>query len=203
MAKEKDEKIAEISARVSDIIECCATTPNNFAKVLGYGRAQTIYDIISGKSAPSYDFFRRFSESEYSAIINLKWLLSGDADMWTDFWQSLPHETQIEVADMVNHNISVSSYKNAYGVENKLVEALLKTSNKSSSETKQLRAEIKSLQVELGQFRERAAMADTCYNKTLEQAEIIGLLKARIKDLESRLEKTASSASIGDTANVG
>ena len=181
MAKENKEKIAEISARISDVIECCATTPNNFAKILGYNRAQTIYDIINGKSAPSYDFFRRFSESEYSAIINLKWLLSGDADMWTDFWQSLPFEVQIKVADNVNHNVSVSSYRHAYAHKPADLEAT----------------------VETGRIKERAAMADMFYNKTLEQAEVIGELKARIKDLEQRLEKTAGDVSTGDTANVG
>ncbi len=35
------------------------------------------------------------------------------------------------------------------------------------------------------------------------QAEEIGELKARIKDLEQRLGKTAGDANIGDTANAG
>lgn len=52
-------------------------------------------------------------------------------------------------------------------------------------------------------LNERAAMAEMFYNKTLEQAEIIGQLKARIKELESRLEKNVTDVSTGDTANVG
>ena len=36
-----------------------------------------------------------------------------------------------------------------------------------------------------------------------EQAEEIGVLKARIKDLEQRLGKTAGDVNIGTTANVG
>ena len=36
-----------------------------------------------------------------------------------------------------------------------------------------------------------------------DQAQEIGQLKARIKDLESRLEKTAHDASTGDIVNVG
>ena len=40
-------------------------------------------------------------------------------------------------------------------------------------------------------------------NKLLEQAELIGELKARIKDLEQRLEKTAGDVCTGTTANVG
>lgn len=46
-------------------------------------------------------------------------------------------------------------------------------------------------------------LAELFYNKTLEQAEEIGLLKARIKEFEQRLEKTAGDANIGGTANVG
>ncbi len=50
---------------------------------------------------------------------------------------------------------------------------------------------------------EITGIAELFYNKTLEQAEEIGLLKARIKELEQRLEKTAGGANIGNTANVG
>lgn len=50
---------------------------------------------------------------------------------------------------------------------------------------------------------EITGLAALFYNKTLDQAEEIGQLKARIKELEQRLEKTAGAANIGDTANVG
>lgn len=73
-------KNAEISARVAEMIEILGETPNSFAKKLGYSRAQTLYDILSGKSAPSYDFFRKFAISEFSVIINLRWLLTGMGD---------------------------------------------------------------------------------------------------------------------------
>lgn len=75
------EKNTEISARIAETIERVGENPNSFAKCLGYSRAQTIYDILSGKSAPSYDFFNRFANTEYSAIINLQWLLTGKGDM--------------------------------------------------------------------------------------------------------------------------
>lgn len=52
-------------------------------------------------------------------------------------------------------------------------------------------------------LNERSALADMFYKKTLEQAEQIGLLKARIKELEQHLEKTADGANIAHTANVG
>ena len=51
--------------------------------------------------------------------------------------------------------------------------------------------------------QEITGMAAIFYNKTLEQAEEIGQLKARIKDLEQRLGKDAASVSTAITANVG
>lgn len=54
------------------------TNPNKFANALGYGRTQTIYDILNGKSAPSFDFFNRFLKSGYSIFINLRWLITGE-----------------------------------------------------------------------------------------------------------------------------
>lgn len=70
-------KNTEISARVAEMIEILDETPNSFAKRLGYSRSQTLYDILSGKSAPSYDFFHKFATSEFSAIVSLRWLLTG------------------------------------------------------------------------------------------------------------------------------
>lgn len=61
-------------------------------------------------------------------------------------------------------------------------------------------AELAQAQVAL---KERAAMADMFYAKTLEQAEEIGKLKAKIKDLERRLEKSAGGVSSATSANVG
>lgn len=72
------EKNAEISARIDTMIEILHINPNKLANALGYGRAQTIYDILNGKSAPSYDFFKRFVASGYAAFINLRWLISGE-----------------------------------------------------------------------------------------------------------------------------
>lgn len=72
------EKNAEISARVGLMIDLLHTNPNKLANALGYGRAQTIYDILNGKAAPSYDFFKRFLASGYAAFISLRWLISGE-----------------------------------------------------------------------------------------------------------------------------
>lgn len=81
MNKEKENKNAEISARIAEILQYTGETRNSFATNLGYERAQTVYDILNMKSAPSYDFFRRFSISEYSDMINIRWLLSGKGSM--------------------------------------------------------------------------------------------------------------------------
>lgn len=81
MNKDKEEKNAEISARITQLIAFLGETPNSFATKLGYPRAQTIYDIQKMKSAPSYDFFQRFSNAGYSVIINLDWLLTGKGPM--------------------------------------------------------------------------------------------------------------------------
>lgn len=81
MNKGKEEKNAEISARITQIIEYLGETPNSFATKLGYSRAQTIYDIQKMKSAPSFDFFQRFSNAGYSVIIDIDWLLTGKGNM--------------------------------------------------------------------------------------------------------------------------
>ena len=80
----KENKNAEISARIAEILLYTGDTRNGFAVKLGYERAQTVYDVMNMKSAPSYDFFRRFSTSEYSDTIDLKWLLSGEGSMLRD-----------------------------------------------------------------------------------------------------------------------
>lgn len=81
MNKEKGNKNADISARIAEILDYFSASKNAFALKLGYERAQTVYDIINGKSAPSYDFFKKFQFSEYSEIINTDWLLTGRGSM--------------------------------------------------------------------------------------------------------------------------
>lgn len=81
MNKEKTNKNSEISARVTEMLICLGENKNAFANRLGYERAQTVYDIVNGKSAPSYDFFKRFQLSEYSDIISIDWLLTGRGNM--------------------------------------------------------------------------------------------------------------------------
>lgn len=97
MAKEKGKKNAEISARVARIIDLFNQNPNSFAKRLGYSRAQTIYDILEGKSAPSYDFFNRFVLSEFSVSFNLRWLLAGEGDPFLENKRNSPSPKSLEL----------------------------------------------------------------------------------------------------------
>ena len=85
--QEKDEfnkTNSEISERVYLVIKRLSSNRNSFASDLGYVKTQTIYDITDGKSAPSYDFFRRFMLSEYSGIVSINWLLTGRGKMIID-----------------------------------------------------------------------------------------------------------------------
>ena len=78
---EQDLPDSTISERVSLIIDRLSVSRNSFANDLGYPKPQTIYDITDGKSAPSYDFFRRLMFSEYSEVVNIDWLLTGRGQM--------------------------------------------------------------------------------------------------------------------------
>jgi hypothetical protein len=79
--QEKTKKNTEISERISKLIDYLGVTANEFAKKLNYERSQTIYDIINAKSAPSFDFFQRFFNTEYSELINHDWLFAGKGEM--------------------------------------------------------------------------------------------------------------------------
>lgn len=79
--QEKKQINTEISERILQVIEFLSISPNKFTKDLGYSRTQTIYDILNCKSAPSFEFFNRLFNSEYSAIINPIWLLTGKGAM--------------------------------------------------------------------------------------------------------------------------
>ena len=79
--QEKSNKNTDISERISQIIDYLKITANKFSKNLGYDRTQTIYDIINMKCAPSYDFFNRILNSEYSESFNIDWIISGKGNM--------------------------------------------------------------------------------------------------------------------------
>ncbi|MFV0248873.1 MAG: S24 family peptidase [Tenacibaculum sp.] len=74
-------KNTDISERVSQVINYFNVTKNDFAKNLGYTRSQSVYDIVNGKSKPSFDFFNRLYNTDYSETINSEWLLTGKGKM--------------------------------------------------------------------------------------------------------------------------
>lgn len=81
MNKEKTEKNTDISARIIVMLESLNVSANEFAQKIGYARAQTVYDAIKGKVTPKFEFYERFVNSEYSAKINIEWLLTGKGEM--------------------------------------------------------------------------------------------------------------------------
>ena len=102
-------KNTEISERIEMLLTHLGINRNLFAKTLGYDRSQTVYDIINGKAKPSYDFFDRFLNSEYSDIINLEWLISEKGDM-------LKSKNQIEkIYDNIKPISQVCEPQVAYG----------------------------------------------------------------------------------------
>ena len=74
-------KNADFSARVSQIIEYLNITPAKFSKELGYGRAQGVYDILSGKARPSTDFYERFLRWDKRRVFSLEWIITGEGEM--------------------------------------------------------------------------------------------------------------------------
>lgn len=63
------------------LIEALGIKPNAFAVALGYRRSQTIYDILNGKCAPSFDFFNKLANSEFADRIDLEWVITGRGEL--------------------------------------------------------------------------------------------------------------------------
>ncbi|MCT4614544.1 MAG: hypothetical protein N4A49_06680 [Marinifilaceae bacterium] len=74
-------KNSVISERIEYMINILKLNKNEFAKKLGYKRSQSIYDILNNKSKPSYDFFEKLYNSEFSELINADWLFTGEGDI--------------------------------------------------------------------------------------------------------------------------
>lgn len=70
-------KNTEISERINQLIVSVGVSKNEFGKKLGYERSQIIYDMIKGKAKPSFDFFEKLVNSEYSEFVNISNLISG------------------------------------------------------------------------------------------------------------------------------
>ena len=93
--QKKEHKNTEISERISKLIEALGIKPNAFALALGYNRSQTIYDIVKGKSAPSFDFFNKLAMSEYSEILNMDWVLTGRGEILLSKTPEKPYKSRI------------------------------------------------------------------------------------------------------------
>lgn len=144
MNKEKENKNAEISARIAEILDYFSESKNAFALKLGYERAQTVYDIINGKSAPSYDFFKKFQFSEYSEMINTDWLLTGRGSM-------LKGDDVSQMSDKAPTTTSLSSepsvYYNMYKEKDKEVKSLAEQLGALKYQIKILKEKIEELQL--------------------------------------------------------
>lgn len=75
------DKNTSISERLFKVIGFLGVSKNYFAKKLGYERSQALYDIMNDKAKPSFDFFYKFLNSEYSENINTDWLITGKGSM--------------------------------------------------------------------------------------------------------------------------
>lgn len=178
------EKNAEISARIDELICLLHTNPNKFANALGYGRSQTIYDILSGKSAPSYDFFRRFCNSGYSVFINLRWLLTG---VGVPIIEDTYYQSDLPI---------VKGEMTREQAKEKLQEVLKKRYSELSKKINPVTEKLK--EEDLSQ-----PILNTFMEKISEQAEEIGQLKEQVRQLTIEKERLASNVLSSGTANVG
>lgn len=168
-------KNAEISARIAGMIEILHETPNSFAKKLGYSRSQTIYDILNGKSAPSYDFFNKVFSTEYSEVISAEWLLTGNGTMLK------------QPAD----HLSVPEKQPETTVSEPIEPRSNPVQTPIRKETRQQNAD-PSPDVIL-------SLLETIR----QQAEEIGMLKERLRAVEEEREKLAEAAQSSDVADAG
>lgn len=186
------EKITEISERLAEIINSAGTTPNNFAKLLGYTRSQTIYDILNGKSSPSCDFFKRYIHSEFSEIYSLEWLITGEGSFSTPLIDKLTPDEQSEAIDRVTHGETISDIKARYSAEALLLDTLLNTEKKDVAGT--LARKNVKLERENSVLKDKVSLCERYYTEIKAQAEEIGRLKERISQLESSVGQSVSDA---------
>jgi phage repressor protein C with HTH and peptisase S24 domain len=87
-----------VSERILQVIDYIGISKNAFAQNIGYERSQALYDIINNKAKPSYDFFDRFVNSEYSENINTDWLITGKGEMLKDVSLKQYNEPQFSIS---------------------------------------------------------------------------------------------------------
>jgi len=110
--QKKEHKNTEISERISKLIDALGIKPNAFALALGYNRSQTIYDIVKGKSAPSFDFFNKLAMSEYSEILNMDWVLTGRGEILLSKTPEKPYKEN--VGKFVGENVGFPKLRKSH-----------------------------------------------------------------------------------------
>ena len=110
--QKKEHKNTEVSERISKLIEALGIKPNAFALALGYNRSQTIYDIVKGKSAPSFDFFNKLAMSEYSEILNMDWVLTGRGEILLSKTPEKPYKEN--VGKFVGENVGFPKLRKSH-----------------------------------------------------------------------------------------
>lgn len=105
-------KNTDFSERINEVIDFLNVSKNVFAKKLGYERSQSIYDIANGKSKPSFDFFKRLLNSEFSEIISIEYLITGDGSLEKKKEQQKLHNESItrSITNNFKNETSIKSY---------------------------------------------------------------------------------------------
>lgn len=132
----------------------------------------------------------------------MDWLLTGRGDMY------LPRiGTAMELGEKnILQQILKGSDKQIVYAKEFEDSALLKAYEHISTQLhamQDMANDVKKIAQLNGELVTKASLTDSYLKKIVEQAQEIGQLKERIKQLEQRLEKTAGDASTGVTANVG
>jgi hypothetical protein len=86
-------KNSDFSERITQIIDNEKEKISTFSKKLGYGDKKNLYDVINKGILPSFEFFYLFILSEYSEIYDIKWLVTGEGQMYRNSSQKVPNKT--------------------------------------------------------------------------------------------------------------
>lgn len=99
-----------ISLRIQKMLDYLGLNAPEFAKKLDYNRPQTIYDITNGKAKPSFDFFHRLDNSEYSDTFEYSWIISGKGEMLKQTPLIIPINGTRKTKDGIIENQEVPLY---------------------------------------------------------------------------------------------
>jgi hypothetical protein len=126
------------SDRIKQLIENEGLNGNKLSKILNYPRSQTAYDVINGKTFPSFDFFFRLFSSEIFDKYDPIWLITGKGNML----KSEKYGTVVAE----NLNKSTSDYEpNMNNEMEEQLKFLRELAAERGEEIKQLRREIERL----------------------------------------------------------